>query len=189
MQKSLIPSFKRYNRLYLQTPREVRKISLTLLATVISGTEKWAERFFSHFQCCKFPYCLSLKIMSMYYSGNGENAIFRKSIFESGECQPNRPQQVTGDFSTRIPSCQPRPQSPGFRAWVTPSTCCLPLRDPGHPSCWDVPDTVRLGRWLSGRVLTVQTQGPECEPWCLSKRQMCQCMLVFPAMGRKRRGP
>lgn len=42
--------------------------------------------------------------MSMYYSGNGKNAIFRKSIFESGECQPDRPQQAAGDFSTGIHS-------------------------------------------------------------------------------------
>lgn len=32
----------------------------------------------------------------MYYSGNGENAIFRKSIFESGKCELGRSQWAAG---------------------------------------------------------------------------------------------
>lgn len=53
--------------------------------------------------------------MSMYYSGNGENAIFRKSIFESGECQPDRPQQVAGTSAQAFLHADPghRVQGPG----------------------------------------------------------------------------
>lgn len=64
--------------------------------------------------------------MSMYYSGNGKNAIFRKSIFESGECQPDRPQQVAGDFSTCIHSFMPT-QATGARVRVIGDT-----QGPGH---------------------------------------------------------
>jgi hypothetical protein len=44
-----------------------------------------------YFQCCKFLYCLSSKIMSLQCFYNGKSSSFRKSVFEHVECQSDKP--------------------------------------------------------------------------------------------------
>lgn len=87
--------------------------------------------------------------MSTHYPGNGKNAIFRKSMFESGKCQPDRSQQVAGSFCTISCHADPGHKTQAKDPWTSARIAAYCSGTQAiHASRMSLTQ-MGLGRWLS----------------------------------------